>query len=122
MRTLIRKSWGPASLVGLTLLLPAGLRAETQSSDEHSPAKVPAGVILVKGAWSSASDQTTPLPEGGQVSAARYDSPYFHLTYPLPAGWIQKYEGPPPSDSGFYVLVQLQPGKTLEGASRGPRM
>jgi hypothetical protein len=122
MRTLIRKSWVPASLVGLTLLLPTGLRAETQRSDEHSPAKVPAGVILVKGAWSSASGQTTALPEGGRVSAAKYDSPYFHLTYPLPAGWIQKYEGPPPSDSGFYVLAQIQPGESLRSASRGTVM
>ena len=29
--------------------------------------KVPKGVILVKGAWSSASDSVTPVPEGGAV-------------------------------------------------------
>src|ERR1700722_8248503 len=71
--------------------------------------KVPENVILVKGAWSSASDTVTPLPEGGEVSTTRYDNPYFGLTLPLPAGWIQKYEGPPPSDSGYYVLAQMRP-------------
>lgn len=72
--------------------------------------KVPAGVILVKGAWSSASDSVTPLPEGGSVSGNTYQNDYFKLLYPLPAGWGQQYEGPPPSDTGRYVLAQLRPG------------
>ncbi len=63
--------------------------------------------VLVKGAWSSSSDSGTPIPEAGEVGADSYVNPYFGLTYPLPAGWIQKYEGPPPSDSGYYVLAQL---------------
>ena len=71
--------------------------------------KVPEGVIVVKGAWSSASDSVTPLPEGGTVSANAYQNDYFKLRYPLPAGWGQQYEGPPPSDTGRYVLAQLRP-------------
>jgi hypothetical protein len=81
--------------------------------------RVPENVILVKGAWSSASDSVTPLPEGGKVSTASYDNPYFGLTLPLPAGWIQKYEGPPPSDSGYYVLAQLRPADPSHEKARG---
>ena len=81
--------------------------------------RVPENVILVKGAWSSASDTVTPLPEGGKVSTASYDNPYFGLTLPLPAGWIQKYEGPPPSDSGYYVLAQLRPADPSHEKARG---
>jgi hypothetical protein len=77
--------------------------------------RVPENVILVKGAWSSASDTVTPLPEGGKVATGNYDNPYFGLTLPLPAGWIQKYEGPPPSDSGYYVLAQLRPADPAPG-------
>ena len=81
--------------------------------------RVPENVILVKGAWSSASDNVTPLPEGGKVSTDSYNSPYFGLTLPLPAGWIQKYEGPPPSDSGYYVLAQLRPADPSHEKARG---
>src|ERR1700722_4233443 len=77
--------------------------------------KVPENDIKGKGAWSSASDNLTPLPEGGKVATDSYNSPYFGLTLPLPAGWIQKYEGPPPSDSGYYVLAQLRPADPTPG-------
>jgi hypothetical protein len=83
--------------------------------------RVPENVILVKGAWSSASDTVTPLPEGGKVGTGSYDNPYFGLTLPLPAGWIQKYEGPPPSDSGYYVLAQLRPADPTADQGMGPR-
>jgi hypothetical protein len=80
---------------------------------------VPAGVILVKGAWSSASDSATPVPERGIVSNGIFSNPYFGITYPLPADWTQKYEGPPPSDSGRYVLAQIRPTDTFKGPARG---
>jgi hypothetical protein len=82
-------------------------------------AKVPEGVILVKGAWSSASDSVTPVPEGGNVNANVFSDQYFDMTYPLPSDWIEKYKGPPPSDSGRYVLLQLNPGDTFKGPARG---
>jgi hypothetical protein len=82
-------------------------------------AKVPQGVILVKGAWSSASDSVTPLPEGGSVNSNVFSDQYFYMTYPLPSDWIEKYKGPPPSDSGRYVLLQLNPGDTFKGPARG---
>jgi Gram-negative bacterial TonB protein C-terminal len=81
--------------------------------------KVPADVILVKGAWSGASDTGTPDPEGGKVTAESYDNAYFGLKLTLPTGWIQKYEGPPPSDGGYYVLAQLRPAEILPGRARG---
>ena len=71
--------------------------------------KLPTETILVKGAWSSASDRVTPLPEGGRVSRNVYNNAYFGLAYPLSPDWTEKYSGPPPSDSGYYVLAQIEP-------------
>ena len=81
--------------------------------------KLPEGELLVKGAWASASDSTTPIPEDGRFTTDAYFSSYFGLNYPLPDGWVQKYAGPPPSDSGYYVLAQLAPLKSANGATRG---
>ncbi len=89
-------------------------------SDNVQPlTKVPTGVILVRGAWSSASDSVTPLPEGSSVTNNVFTNKYFGLTYPLSADWTQKYEGPPPSDSGRYVLAQLSPTEAFKGPDRG---
>jgi hypothetical protein len=82
-------------------------------------ARVPEGVILVKGAWSSESDSTTPVPEDGSVAGNAYRNRYFGLTYPLPRDWEEEYKGPPPSDSGRYVLLQLQPSAAFKGPARG---
>ena len=81
--------------------------------------KVPAGTLLVKGAWSSASDSTTPVPEAGAVTPAAYVNDYFGIRYPLSADWVEKFKGPPPSDSGYYVLAQIMPADTYKGSSRG---
>jgi hypothetical protein len=82
-----------------------GARAFGVSTSEA----VPAGVILVKGAWSSASGTATPVPEDGTVSNGRYGNDYFGLEYAFGAAWTQRYEGPPPSESGYYVLAQIEP-------------
>src|SRR5262249_55861544 len=100
--SLSARYWVP--MAGLLLLGPTGSRGATSDA----VTKVPEGVILVKGAWSSASDSTTPLPEGGKVTHREYTSPYFHLSYPVTADWTQKFDGPPPSDNGYYVLAQIQ--------------
>lgn len=68
---------------------------------------LPKGVILVKGAVPSASDASTPVPEDGTVADGRYRNRYFGLSYPIPAGWTLQPAGPPPSDSGAYVLGEL---------------
>jgi hypothetical protein len=80
---------------------------------------LPADTIIVKGAWASASDSVIPLPEGGTVAENAYTNPYFGLTYVLPPGWTQKYYGPPPSDTGYYVLAQIRPGNTAETTNGG---
>jgi hypothetical protein len=92
------------------------------SQQLHPSKKLPTDVILVKGAWASASDSVTPLPEGGKVSGNIYSNPYFGLTYTLSPDWVRKYDGPPPSDSGYYVLAQIQPGDTFKGPNRGSVM
>ncbi len=106
-------------LMLLGMFVTSAAAAPAPSGGDPAPGpvlqKVPENVLLVKGAWSSASDTVTPLPEGGKVSPNSYDNPYFGLTLPLPAGWIQKYEGPPPSDNGYYVLAQMRPADPSPG-------
>jgi hypothetical protein len=81
---------------------------------------VPKDTIIVKGAWSSASDYTTPLPEAAAVTNNVFTDQYFGITYPLPSGWLQKFTPPPPSDSGRYVLAQLgRSGSFQMGQSDG---
>ena len=110
---LLLAAWLPALAVSQP---EPGTPAQAQS--DH-PMQVPEGVLLIKGAWSSASDSTTPIPEGGALSEHLYSNPYFGLTYPLPAGWVQTFEGPPPSDTGYYVLAQLEPGAGYKGGMTG---
>jgi hypothetical protein len=89
------------------------------SNDSQRQTGVPTGVILVKGARSSASDSITPLPEDGRATNNVYSNRYFGITYPFPPDWTEKYKGPPPSDSGGYVLAQLTPEDTFKGPARG---
>ncbi|HVR24429.1 MAG TPA: hypothetical protein VMU26_14035 [Candidatus Polarisedimenticolia bacterium] len=112
----------------IVLALPASLLAWGQSvpknggdfsSNTKPETKLPTGVILVKGAWSSASDSVTPVPEGGNVTDNIFRNQYFGMTYPLPTDWTEKYKGPPPSDSGRYVLAQIRPADTFKGPARG---
>lgn len=81
--------------------------------------KLPANTILIKGAEPSASDSTTPLPEAGKLADDVYDNRYFGFSYHLPADWSEPYSGPPPSDSGTYVLAEFVPSKTFKGPIRG---
>jgi hypothetical protein len=40
------------------------------------------------------------------------------MTYPLPKDWTEKYKGPPPSDTGRYVLAQIRPSDAFKGSAR----
>jgi hypothetical protein len=98
------------ALLGTFLGLSSALAAPPEERAQNPEVvPLPQGTLLVKGAWSSASDSTTPLPEGGGVMEQHYRNAYFGLSLPLLPGWTQKFEGPPPSDTGYYVLAQLRP-------------
>jgi hypothetical protein len=79
----------------------------TAAGDAAAPQKVPENTLLVKGAWPSASDSVTPLPEGGRFADGAYRNDYFALTYPFSERWQPGFGGPPASDSGYYVLAQI---------------
>jgi hypothetical protein len=87
-----------------------------QGAAQYGP--LPAGV-LVKGAWSSAAGTLSPLPEDGKMFNGRYDNAYFGLGYAVGSDWMQRYEGPPPSDSGYYVLAQIEPQNPVLDPSMG---
>jgi len=109
--------------LGLCLTVLTVARGVPQSGGDFSnnpeAKKLPTGVILVKGAWSSASDSVTPVPEGGKVTNNVYTNDYFGLAYPFSPDWTEKYTGPPPSDGGYYVLAQIRPADTFKGTDRG---
>jgi hypothetical protein len=117
-------------LYGLVLVIlcwSSGAECQTANLDAHSknPAvssanqesitRVPPETILVKGASPSSSDSATPVPEGAGISQGLFSDPYFGITYPLPEGWTQEDEGPPPSESGRYVLAQVGPSGKRAG-------
>ncbi len=106
--------------------LSAPLVAETQaqnsdssknksSKNQQSQIKVPKEAIIVKGAWSSASDSVTPVPEAATVAKNVFSDPYFGIAYAVPQEWTEEYEGPPPSENGRYVLAQVGPPETEDG-------
>ena len=99
------------SLLSLSLLSLSLSPAWGQTPEPQS-LRPPEAEILVRGAWSSASDSTTPLPEGGSVTNSVFHNQYFGMTYTLPLGWTEEYDGPPPSDSGRYVLAEITPADT----------
>jgi hypothetical protein len=102
---------------------PAAARAGPPNGNdparETHPAGLPSGVILVKGAWSGASGSVTSLPEDGRVADGAYSNSYFGLSYILLPHWTEHYSGPPPSDSGYYVLAQIEPEDSAKRASLG---
>jgi len=109
-------------LLGCLISFLRGAQAAPQTGGDFSnnsqASKLSTGTILVKGAWSSASDSATSLPEGGGLVNNIYSNPYFGLDYALSADWTEKYSGPPPSDSGYYVLAQITRADTFKGTSR----
>jgi hypothetical protein len=89
------------------------------SAENKGVERLPEGVILVPGAVASASDASTPLPENGAIVDNAYVNKYFGLSYPFSSDWYQKFQGPPPSDSGYYVLAQLRPSPTFKAPVKG---
>src|SRR5437016_5800973 len=108
--------WRSLTFVCFSISLISHAQSSPQSGGDFSnnpqPNALPSEVLLVKGAWSSASDLVTPVPEGGRVANNVFSNQYFGFTYTLSPDWTQKYVGPPPSDSGYYVLAQIRPAET----------
>ncbi|HEY2677973.1 MAG TPA: hypothetical protein VGI65_13470 [Steroidobacteraceae bacterium] len=94
----------------------AALIVALLAQDESVGDNLAAGAILVKGAWASASDSVTPLPERGRQKGSDYSNDYFGFSYGVARGWIERFEGPPPSDGGYYVLAQLAPASPSRSA------
>jgi hypothetical protein len=119
-RLLVVLGWSVWGLAGGSIVGPrvSSQNGGDSSNDMQAKAKAPTGGIFVRGAWSSASDSVTPVPEGGSIADNVYANKYFGLAYPFPPGWFQKFEGPPPSDSGRYVLAQIRPTDTYRGPTR----
>jgi len=111
-----------ASLIGVVFMKAATAfpADEVAPGDLAAPSgKVPEHTIIVKGAWPSATDSTTPLPEGGRLSDGSYQNEYFGLTLPYSPRWQPGLDGPPPSDSGSYVLAQIVPGDSFKAEKPG---
>jgi hypothetical protein len=106
-------------LLRLSVLFAASLLVDAAARGAAPPGPVPAGLILVKGAWSSAAGTLSSVPEDGTVSLGRYDNAYFGLEYAVGSDWTQRYQGPPPSDSGYYVLAQIEPKDPALDPTRG---
>lgn len=53
------------------------------------------------------------VPEGGRVARSAYQNDYFGFHYPLPAGWVEDIQGPPPSAAGYYSLAALKTRDSL---------
>jgi len=94
-------------------------KVSSGSDSPQAATSIPKGVILVKGAWSSASDSVTPLPEDGKIVDNVYRNAYFGIKWALPRDWTEEYTGPPPSDEGRYVLAQIVPTAAFQGPVRG---
>lgn len=112
---------GGASQAPVTIYSPDGTKIGERPPGTPPPElkPLPTNTILIRGAWASATDSSTPLPEGGTITDNVYRNQYFGLNYSVPATWHQKFEGPPPSDSGYYVLAQLQPNDKFKGSMKG---
>jgi hypothetical protein len=58
-------------------------------------------------------------PEAGAVSDHIYQNRYFGIRYSVPPRWTEGYKGPPPSDTGYYVLGLIRPERDSQGPASG---
>lgn len=108
-------------MLAVLLTLAAAAASAQELSPEYKkeePKKLPEGVILIRGAEPSASDAATPLPENGRIVESTYRNDYFGLGFKFPPQLIEKFKGPPPSDSGRYVLTELVPSERASGGEK----
>jgi hypothetical protein len=76
-----------------------------------------ASVVLAGGLVQQIALVPTPRPQEGTVASGIYTNKYFHLSYPVPSGWMEQGAGGPrPSHAGYYVLQTFAPIGELTGA------
>lgn len=68
---------------------------------------LPANAILLPGALPKSSDEKTAVPEAGNIHKNVYENRYFGMTYTFPEEFFKEFDGPPPSETGKYVLAEL---------------
>lgn len=85
--------------------------APPPSKDDPNQVKtlkpLPTNVILLPGALPKSSDAKTAVPESGNIHKNVYENRYFGIAYTFPEQFFQEFDGPPPSETGKYVLAQL---------------
>jgi hypothetical protein len=91
-----------------------------QSALPREDALRPGVVPLVPvGPGPSVNSDNMAIPEGGVLADGSYRNDYFGFSYHLPRGWEQVFEGPPPSDTGHYVLAEFSHTDERTGLSQG---
>jgi Gram-negative bacterial TonB protein C-terminal len=103
----------------LMLLLACLEWANAQSVAPHDELMPPAAPFMLLTSGPSTSGADMPVPEGGMLGDSTYSNRYFGFSYHLPHNWEQTFAGPPPSDTGYYVLAQFRPQDTSPQAKRG---
>ena len=68
---------------------------------------LPLNTILLPGALPKSSDAKTAVPEEGNIHKNVYENRYFGIEYTFPEQFFKEFDGPPPSETGKYVLAQL---------------
>ena len=72
-------------------------------------------VSLVGGLVHQIAIVPMPRPQEGTVTNEIYTNKYFHLSYPVPSGWMDQGTGPAPSRAGSYVLRTMAPMGEMTG-------
>ena len=111
------RTWIVGPLLWVSCLGSLARAQSTGPQDERFRPRTLPPVLLDPGP--SLSDPKMPVPEGGLLIDGAYNNPYFGFSYRLPRDWWENLEGPPPSDTGYYVLAQFKPVDASKGSSRG---
>jgi len=114
------------SIFSLSMMVSTCLTASAQGAPQKAAPKTTApntepqkASVPNRGPRPDSTDPNVPEPEGGTITNGTYTNQYFGLSYPLPRDWKESLEGPPPSESGYYVLRNLEPGETFKGPVKG---
>lgn len=107
-------------IVALLLLL-MGLKlpvdAQSAIAEKRLETPSPRPALLDPGPSIGGADM--PVPEGGILKNSTYSNQYFGFAYQLPPSWQQSFAGPPPSDTGYYVLAQFRLPDTPAEMNKG---